>query len=523
MVAKHGPGSRLARGYELKEIAGEGGMATVWRAFMHGAEGFSRMVAIKQIRPEFGSLQTYVDMFVEEARMTADLLHPNVVQVFDFFKDQGSLFMVMEWVEGIDLGGFINSYRRHKHNVPWPLAVAIGIESLRGLGAAHSRCRADDGTSAPVVHRDVSPTNILLATNGTVKLTDFGLARARDRLFSLTLPGTVKGKLNYLAPEIANGQQATPRSDIFSMSTVLWEVLVGRQLFAGINDAAIFKKLRSCNVPSICSERPDVPPRLDSAIRKGLAIHPQDRFQTAEEMMAEFVEILVHEYNPWKMALELAAEVVRIQREPDEYPNDPWSTPPSQPPRTVAPVPSRLSTEEDTQSHTPQHLLASGLSNHSDHLHLLPGGLHAGRAAEPWPAERTGVREPAHVAGGGVVEDGEFPDSDVATLPDFYLTQDFADPGHHHHPMPAAAESKPQPDPRSSTLEERKKMRRDRIDSGGGEAPRPSAPVRRMRLPLMSEDVQQEEDPTQPQMLPLSAIMSAVYGPSSKKKSNDGK
>src|SRR5207237_5451466 len=143
----------------------------------------------------------------------------------------------------------------------WPLACAIGIGTLRGLGAAHSRV-APDGTPAPVIHRDVSPHNVLLGTNGVVKLTDFGLARARDRVASLTAPGTVKGKLTYLAPEVTFGKPNTVQSDLFGVGSVLWETLTGERLFDGKTDIEIFKKIRACTVPPIQKRRPDVPASL---------------------------------------------------------------------------------------------------------------------------------------------------------------------------------------------------------------------------------------------------------------------
>jgi hypothetical protein len=206
-------------------MAGEGGMASVWKAQVKGAAGFSRTVAIKKIKSEFRSIKNYTEMFIEEARVGSELAHPNIVQVYDFCVDpQGTYYIVMEWVEGMDLGGFVKAEREAGGRTPWPLVVVGAIGTLRGLAAAHER-RRPDGTAAPIVHRDVSPHNILLGSNGAVKLTDFGLARARDRMVSLTAPGTVKGKLSYLSPEVAMGGQATPASDLFAMGAVMWESL----------------------------------------------------------------------------------------------------------------------------------------------------------------------------------------------------------------------------------------------------------------------------------------------------------
>jgi eukaryotic-like serine/threonine-protein kinase len=275
------PGGQLIDGkYQLVEVAGEGGMATVYKAVQKGAAGFQRTVAIKHIKPEYRAVKNYVDMFIEEARVGSELAHPNIVQVHDFIAQEGSYYLVMEWVEGIDLGHFIRLHREAGIHVEWPLVVAIGIGTLRGLGAAHDR-RAPDGSASPVIHRDVTPHNVLLGTNGVVKLTDFGLARARDRVSSMTAPGTVKGKLSYLAPEVSFGKSNTPQSDLFGVGSVLWETLSGERLFDGKNDVEIFKKIRACKVPPIGDRRPDIPSSLAAVLDVALAADPVNRFASA--------------------------------------------------------------------------------------------------------------------------------------------------------------------------------------------------------------------------------------------------
>jgi len=275
------PGGQLIDGkYQLVEIAGEGGMATVYKAVVKGAAGFQRTVAIKHIKPEYRALKNYVDMFIEEARVGSELAHPNIVQVHDFIAEEGSYYLVMEWVEGIDLGHFIRLHRDAGIHVDWPLAVAIGIGTLRGLAAAHDR-RAPDGTPSPVIHRDVTPHNVLLGVNGVVKLTDFGLARARDRVASMTAPGTVKGKLSYLAPEVSFGKPNTPQSDLFGVGSVLWETLSGERLFDGKNDVEIFKKIRACKIPPIADRRPDMPSSFAAVLDVALAADPANRFASA--------------------------------------------------------------------------------------------------------------------------------------------------------------------------------------------------------------------------------------------------
>jgi eukaryotic-like serine/threonine-protein kinase len=197
----------------------------------------------------------------------------------------------MEWVDGMDLSRFIRRWTDAGQRAPWPMVAGIGIGALRGLGAAHER-RKPDGSLAPVIHRDVSPHNILLGINGVVKLTDFGLARARDRVFSLTAPGTVKGKLSYLSPEVTYGQPATPLSDLFAMGTVLWEALAGQRLFEGKTDLDVFKQIRNCEVRPLAAIRPDIPKPLIDAIDCSLAPDPAKRHPSARSMAVVLAEIL---------------------------------------------------------------------------------------------------------------------------------------------------------------------------------------------------------------------------------------
>jgi eukaryotic-like serine/threonine-protein kinase len=197
----------------------------------------------------------------------------------------------MEWVEGMDLARFIKAYTEIGERSPWAMVCGIGIGALRGLGAAHER-RKPDGTLAPVIHRDVSPHNILLGVNGVVKLTDFGLARARDRMFSLTAPGTVKGKLSYLSPEITYGQPATPLTDIFAMGTVLWECLAGTRLFDAKSDLDVFKQIRNCDVRPLSAFRPDLPQALYEIVDRSLCADPAHRFPSARSMAVALADVL---------------------------------------------------------------------------------------------------------------------------------------------------------------------------------------------------------------------------------------
>lgn len=366
--------------YELVSIAGEGGMATVYKARVRGAAGFQRAVAVKHIRPEYRALKNYIDMFIEEARVGSELAHPNIVQVHDFVSESGSYYLVMEWVEGIDLGAFIKAYRDAKRDVPWPLAVAIGIGTLQGLGAAHERV-GPDGTPAPVIHRDVSPHNILLGVNGVVKLSDFGLARARDRAGSLTAPGTVKGKLSYLAPEVTFGKPNTVQSDLFGVGSVIWETLTGERLFDGRTDIEVFKKIRACQVPPITERRPDVPAGLASVLATGLAADPAQRFPSAEEFAQALSQILKQAVGPTTPSA-LAAAVVAARKgvSPDErHPDDRQSG--------DAPIVERQSSINTDDMPTTQHAVRGEsleivLEEHPELVMTVPGIKHP-EDAEP--------------------------------------------------------------------------------------------------------------------------------------------
>lgn len=285
------PGRVIARKYRLLELAGEGGMAAVWRALTIGAEGFVRAVAVKRIHAHLETDPSFVAMFVEEARVGAELSHPNIVQIHDFgVASDGSHYLVMEWVEGLDLGRYVSTFRDAKVRTPWPYVAAIAIETLRGLGAAHDRLDLF-GRPAPVYHRDVTPHNILLGVNGIVKLTDFGLARAMDRA-RMTQPDILKGKLAYLAPEMTQGHAPDERTDIFSVGVVLWEALAGRNLFEGATDVDVFRSVRDADIPPLASVRHDLPPSVTSVVHTALSPKRETRYGAAREMARALANIL---------------------------------------------------------------------------------------------------------------------------------------------------------------------------------------------------------------------------------------
>jgi serine/threonine-protein kinase len=277
--------------YELLEVAGRGGMADVWKGRVRGDSGFVREVAVKQMHSSLASQPQYVAMFVEEARVGSSMQSPNVAEIHDFVHDRGNYYMVLEWIEGVDLGTWIKWHAARGDQTRWELVAAGGVGILRGLAAAHERVGAD-GRPLPLVHRDVSPHNVLLTTRGMVKLIDFGLVFAPDRSQELTEPGIVKGKMSYLAPEIVAGGRPLPASDQFATGSVLWEALVGRKLFDGTTDYETYCRLRDCVVPPLRPLRPDVPPQFTQIVNRALSASVDTRFPSTREMARQIGTVL---------------------------------------------------------------------------------------------------------------------------------------------------------------------------------------------------------------------------------------
>ena len=290
-IQEDAPGRLLAGKYELVEKLGQGGMAIVWRARTLGAAGFSRTVAVKRIEASVRGFEEVIEMFVEEARVGAALQHPNIVQVHDFGVDEhGVHYLVTELIEGIHLGRYLTWFREQKRETPWQIVTAIMIEVLRGLEGAHGRLDEQRAVS-PILHRDVTPGNILLAETGQVKLADFGLARAMDR-GRMTRPNIVKGKLSYLAPELLLGLAPTVKCDLFSLGVVMWEALAGERLFDAATDADVVVSIRDGKVPLLSMKRPNLPIAITSAVHRALERDPAQRFDSARQMLDVLTSVL---------------------------------------------------------------------------------------------------------------------------------------------------------------------------------------------------------------------------------------
>ncbi|MCA9650181.1 MAG: protein kinase [Myxococcales bacterium] len=268
-----------------------GGMAEVYVAEAESMAGFKKKVAIKRILPSLLKDDRFVRMFLDEARLSLHLTHANIVSVFDIGKSSSTYFIVMEYVEGINLKGILQDLTRKGATFPVHLTVWVLNEVLKGLDYAHNLRDPETGRKIGIVHRDISPPNILVSWNGEVKLTDFGLAKASTQLES-TDPGVVKGKFSYLSPEAASGLEVDARADIFAVGILAYEMLTGRRLFLGESDYQTVQMVRAAEIPSIGEQNPEVTPELERIIRRALARDPDTRYQHASEFADDMLAFL---------------------------------------------------------------------------------------------------------------------------------------------------------------------------------------------------------------------------------------
>lgn len=276
--------------YQVIKALEAGGMAQVYIARAVGVAGITKTVAIKRVLPHLASNKKFVDMFLDEARVGMKLSHANVVQVFDVGEAEGTYFIVMEYVNGISLRHVLEALKPRRRVMPVATAVYIISEAAKGLDYAHT-ARDDNGHPLNLVHRDVSPPNILISAQGEVKVTDFGLAKAASQL-DKTDPGVVKGKFSYLSPEAVDGLVVDHRTDIFSLGIVLFEILTGRRLFYGENDYQTVELVQRAHVPSIRMLNPAVPTLLDDIAHRALARDRDIRYRTASELSEALTSFL---------------------------------------------------------------------------------------------------------------------------------------------------------------------------------------------------------------------------------------
>jgi serine/threonine-protein kinase len=300
-------GERLGR-YRLLSRIGEGGMAEVYQAVATGAEGFARTVVIKRILPELARRPAFVRMFVEEAKLSAMLHHPCIVQVYELGQADGEYFLAMESVEGTDLSTLLGACRDAGTAFPPGLVAYLVAEVARALAYAHA-LRDDSGRPLDIIHRDVSPSNIMVAATGAVKLLDFGIAKAAFGLDDeRTRTGTIKGKVGYLSPEQADGGAIDRRADLFALGAVMYECLTSRRLFRGVDDFATLRLVREAAVEPPSRTHPEIPLDLEAVLLRLLAREPDRRFATGDEVVSALSSI-VHRLHTDAAALrEFVAE-----------------------------------------------------------------------------------------------------------------------------------------------------------------------------------------------------------------------
>ncbi|HSP07798.1 MAG TPA: protein kinase, partial [Acidobacteriota bacterium] len=270
----------------LSKIA-TGGMAELFKAKRKGVEGFEKILAIKKILPHMSDNEEFITMFIDEAKLAAQLSHHNICQIFDLGKIENSYYIAMEYVHGKDLRAVLKAAHSRSKTIPVELAILITSKICSALDYAH-RKRGVNGQPLNLVHRDVSPQNILISYEGDVKLVDFGIAKAATKVH-VTQHGALKGKLLYMSPEQAWGRSVDRRSDVFSVGVVLYEMLTGRPLFFDENDTevTILDKVREARVVPIRDINQKVSPELEKIILKALKKEPEDRYQVASEMQKD--------------------------------------------------------------------------------------------------------------------------------------------------------------------------------------------------------------------------------------------
>lgn len=268
--------------YVLYDQIASGGMASVHLGRLIGPVGFSRVVAVKRLHPAYAKDQGFVTMMLDEARLASRIRHPNVVPILDVVATADELLLVMEYVHGETLARLLRAAKKAGERIPAAVGAAIVIDTLRGLHAAHEATNAG-GEPLGIVHRDVSPQNIVVATDGSARILDFGVAKAASRTQS-TAEGQLKGKLGYFAPEQIAGGEVDRRVDIFAASIVAWECVTGRRLFSADDMIATIAQVMDGEIPSLRGSDLEIPDGYAAAVRRGLDRNPAQRFQTAEEM-----------------------------------------------------------------------------------------------------------------------------------------------------------------------------------------------------------------------------------------------
>ena len=277
--------------YLLLERLNVGGMAEVFTAKAFGVEGFERILAIKKILPTMAEDEEFITMFIDEARISVQLNHANVVHIHELGKHDEAYYIAMEYVSGKDLRALLERFRRRREIMPTAMAVYVASKMCEGLDYAHRKKDAR-GQELFIIHRDVSPQNILLSYEGEVKIIDFGIAKAANRS-QKTQAGILKGKFGYMSPEQVRGQPIDRRSDIFAVGVTLYEMLTGEKLFVGESDFSTLEKVRNAEVPLPRQFNPNIPAGLEKVVLKSLAREVEDRYQWSSDLQEDLMRFLL--------------------------------------------------------------------------------------------------------------------------------------------------------------------------------------------------------------------------------------
>lgn len=349
--------------YRLLGRIAVGGMAELYKARLDGPGGFQRTFAIKRVLPHLSNHPEFVAMLVDEAKIAGLLSHANVVQILDLGQVNGTTYLAMEYVDGPDLGRVLAACHERGVTVPVPHAVFIAIEVLKGLEYAHTRQVQRDGQPLllQIVHRDITPGNILLSGAGEVKITDFGIAKASVKALE-TLSGVVKGRFDYLSPEQASGRAVDAKSDLFSLGILLYEMLTGRNPFARARETDTISAIREGRYDPLRVVRPDLPVELEVIIARALEVDPARRYPSATEMK-EALSRFYHR-SGFQLSHQALADFVRRLFEPAPVPEEAAAgfgeaqtvirKPGEEPPRPRPQAPAALAEEPPRRSPRPE-------------------------------------------------------------------------------------------------------------------------------------------------------------------------
>ena len=280
----------------VRKVA-DGGMGVVYEAMQLGAGNFRKVVAVKLIREEYSAIEEFQNNFIGEARLVADLIHTNIVQTYHLGQVGGQYFMVMEFVGGLNLEQFLEQHRKMGRAIPVDLAAFIVSRVARGLTYAHAKCDRE-GRHLNIVHRDIGPKNVMLAYEGDVKLTDFGIAKALDLMYNEE-GKVIAGKDEYLSPEQASYAVTDARADLFPLGIVLTELLLGKNIFRSVDRAQSRRNILSLRIPQFTTLRPEIDPRLEKIIQRALTRDRDNRYQSAAEMLTDLeVYLYSDRYGP---------------------------------------------------------------------------------------------------------------------------------------------------------------------------------------------------------------------------------